>query len=678
MPEDHDDDEQPAHRRRAFLDVVGLRALLADALAEAERLEQPDVRRHEDDDEGEGQEQALDELDGHRSRGLAELEPQGVDEPVEPDPARRLDQDGVAVAQARAEARRARPRRRRRDGSGRRPGPASSAPSAMPRGVRPDDDEQLDVRPRRPRRPPRGPPRGRRRARASRRARRRGGRAARPAGRARRPPTRARRCSCRRRPSRRAAGRRSVAVRRAPAAGAGRRRSRRGRARRRAPTAAAGQRVVDRQAPERRDGRRRARPTGVRSRKRIPSSPAMSTASARTSASSREAVAQGPGRGPRVHPRDDRVVGVEDRPCRPAGSASSSSPLACSTASSEPMRDRWTGWTAVTTPIDGRPMAARSAISPPTYMPISRTAASCSGPSRRTVSGRPISLFWLPSVFAASGRRAEDRGDGLLGRGLGDAPRDADDERVEPRRQPAATAPSAASASATRMTVTSPSAVRRRPAAGSTSTAAAPRRIGVGEVGVAVGPLAGQGHEQLPGRRPAGSRRRRRGSVGRSGRASRPPVRRDQVVGRQGGRAAGPSSGAAVGDRRRSRRPVSHGRAHRSRRPGIVGTGRSSSRSGVVMASVAMRRNSSNDIDRHLQLADPGDRRRALLDADGDDEVRACPLARDVSDERVVEEVVLPARPSFASRPRSGRCRSCRRRGSRGRASGRGRTGPRR
>ena len=43
-PEDDEHDEQAAHRRRAFLDVVGLGALLADPLAEAERLEQPDVR----------------------------------------------------------------------------------------------------------------------------------------------------------------------------------------------------------------------------------------------------------------------------------------------------------------------------------------------------------------------------------------------------------------------------------------------------------------------------------------------------------------------------------------------------------------------------------------------------------------------------------------------------------
>ena len=79
MPRTTSDDEQAAHRRRAFLDVVGLRALLADPLAEAERLEQPDVRRHEDDDQRERQQQALDELDGHRAR-FPELEPQGVDQ----------------------------------------------------------------------------------------------------------------------------------------------------------------------------------------------------------------------------------------------------------------------------------------------------------------------------------------------------------------------------------------------------------------------------------------------------------------------------------------------------------------------------------------------------------------------------------------------------------------------
>ena len=46
--------------------------------------------------------------------------------------------------------------------------------------------------------------------------------------------------------------------------------------------------------------------------------------------------------------------------------------------------------------------------------------------------------------------------------------------------------------------------------------------------------------------------------------------------------------------------------------------------------------------DRHLELADPGDRRRALVDLDRDDEVRDAGLAADVADEAVVEEVLLP------------------------------------
>ena len=44
----------------------------------------------------------------------------------------------------------------------------------------------------------------------------------------------------------------------------------------------------------------------------------------------------------------------------------------------------------------------------------------------------------------------------------------------------------------------------------------------VGQERVAVGPLAGQRDEQLAGRRPAGSRRRRRGSVARTGRGAGP------------------------------------------------------------------------------------------------------------------------------------------------------------
>ena len=82
MPMTTDDDEQAAHRRRALLDVVALGALLADPLAEAERVEQPDVGRHQDDHQGEREEQRPGSA--RRSSGIgrrvAELAPEAVDE----------------------------------------------------------------------------------------------------------------------------------------------------------------------------------------------------------------------------------------------------------------------------------------------------------------------------------------------------------------------------------------------------------------------------------------------------------------------------------------------------------------------------------------------------------------------------------------------------------------------
>ena len=157
------------------------------------------------------------------------------------------------------------------------------------------------------------------------------------------------------------------------------------------------------------------------------------------------------------------------------GSASSSSPLAASIAASDPMRDRWTAWTAVTIPMDGRAMRARSAISPPTYMPISRTAASCSGPRSSTVSGRPTSLLRLPSVRSVVNRRATTAATASLVEVLAMLPVIPITMGSNRRRQPAATAPRAARASGTRMIVTSASA------SGSgigrvTRTAAAPGR----------------------------------------------------------------------------------------------------------------------------------------------------------------------------------------------------------
>ena len=132
--------------------------------------------------------------------------------------------------------------------------------------------------------------------------------------------------------------------------------------------------------------------------------------------------------------------------------------MAASMASMLPIRDRWTGWTAVTTPMDGRAMAARSAISPPMYIPISRTAASCSGPSSRSVRGRPISLFWFPALRSVRKRRPRTAATASFVEVLAMLPVIPTTSGSNRRRQPAATAPRAAIPSATRMTVTSPSA----------------------------------------------------------------------------------------------------------------------------------------------------------------------------------------------------------------------------
>ena len=194
----------------------------------------------------------------------------------------------------------------------------------------------------------------------------------------------------------------------------------------------AGEGVVDRQPAERRDRTSalagRCPQSGSASRR----ARATSTTTARDVGVRRRSRSAGPGGRPAAHPADDRVIGIEDRrPVRRqrlerARPSPARSPRACRSAT------RWTAWTAVTTPIDGRPMAARSAISPPTYMPISRTAASCSGPRRRS-GQRQADLVVLVALAAQRPERgAEDGRDRLLGRGLGDAPGHADDERVEP------------------------------------------------------------------------------------------------------------------------------------------------------------------------------------------------------------------------------------------------------
>ena len=81
---------------------MALRSVGPDPLAEAERVQQPDIRRHEDDHQREGEQQALDQLDrAHRTGRSDGRVLEAFDEPVEPDPARRLDEHHVAVAEPR-------------------------------------------------------------------------------------------------------------------------------------------------------------------------------------------------------------------------------------------------------------------------------------------------------------------------------------------------------------------------------------------------------------------------------------------------------------------------------------------------------------------------------------------------------------------------------------------------
>ena len=184
MPMTTADDEQAAHRRRPLLDVVALRPLLADPLAEPERVQDADVRGHQDDHQGEREEQALDELDlgeiaGHRADGSPSSRRRPSTTASRPTPRDALTRTtspsrrrgGSAASAASASRTRwmadaieagrlgalgdARRRRRRRPSASRRSG-------------------------RRPRRPRGGRRRSPRRARASRRGPRRAGRAARP------------------------------------------------------------------------------------------------------------------------------------------------------------------------------------------------------------------------------------------------------------------------------------------------------------------------------------------------------------------------------------------------------------------------------------------------------------------------------------------------------------------
>ena len=296
--------------------------------------------------------------------------------------------------------------------------------------------------------------------------------------------------------------------------------------------------------------------------------------------------------------------------------------------------------------------------------------------SRSRVSGRPTSLFWLPSLRSVRNRLARTAAIASLVEVLAMLPVTPTTSGSNRRRQPAASAPRAANGSATRMTVTSPiaagSAIGR-----ATTRAAAPRRDGVGEERRA----RRCARPEAPTKTSPGSTSRESTAaprIGSVGPGEEPPAgQAGQVVGGEGGRRGLP--------RNRGRRiDVGHGRqcgTGRAHRSGLRASGRGSLGE-QVRGGDRVGRDAPEELERHhrhLDVADPQDGRGAFLDLDRDDEVRDAGLPADVADERVVEQVALPGAVAVVRLrvPDLGRARSCPRRRSPGRASGRGRTGPR-
>ena len=75
------------------------------------------------------------------------------------------------------------------------------------------------------------------------------------------------------------------------------------------------------------------------------------------------------------------------------GERGDSSAFERATPSTEPTSSRWTGPTAVITPMSGRAISQSSAIWPKPRMPISTMQTSVSGSSRPSVSGTPSSAL---------------------------------------------------------------------------------------------------------------------------------------------------------------------------------------------------------------------------------------------------------------------------------------------
>ena len=123
----------------------------------------------------------------------------------------------------------------------------------------------------------------------------------------------------------------------------------------------------------------------------------------------------------------------------PLGSAAIASAFARATSSIVPTSSRCSGPMVVTSARSGRAIAQSSAICPRPRIPISVTSTSVSGSSRQTVSGRPISLFWLVGRIDRRDGCVAERTENVLRRRLSGRADDRDDAcvalRADERRQ---------------------------------------------------------------------------------------------------------------------------------------------------------------------------------------------------------------------------------------------------
>ena len=242
--------------------------------------------------------------------------------------------------------------------------------------------------------------------------------------------------------------------------------------------------------------------------------------------------------------------------------------MAASIASIEPIRDRWTGWTAVTTPIRGRADPGQLgdlAADVHAHLEDRRLVLGAEAQHRQRQADLVVLVALVAQRPEAPARTAAIAS---LVEVLAMLPVTPTTSGSNRRRQPAASAPSAASAVRDAHDGHVTERRRVRDGSGHDERGGAPRD-GVGEERVAVGPFAREGDEDLARLDDA---RIDGGAADRSVGSGKQPAagQAGEVVGGERGRRRIPAAGARRID-------VGHGRpvSHRPRSPvGGRGSGR--------------------------------------------------------------------------------------------------------